>query len=67
MKILSSLPAAPEWLKVEPLKPRLVSSLGNNQKLDQGNPLSVLPDSVQESLRAGRAVDPREIVRVPTR
>lgn len=61
------MPAVPDWQKMEQAQPRLAGWSNVPQKLDQGNPLSVLPESVQESLLAGHVVALDDIVRTTRR
>ncbi len=65
MKVLSNVPTLAPWQKVEQVAPSLTA--WEPIKIDQGHPLSVLPDAVQDSLRAGFSVALERIVPVPQR
>lgn len=67
MKILSNLPAVPEWQVLQATAPEVSATSKTPVRLDLGNPLSVLPEHVQEQLRAGLRVEAKDIIRVPER
>lgn len=68
LKIISNTPDVPDWQKLQPASTADVVAWGQGPvELDLGNPLSVLPERVQEQLRAGLQVDAKDIVRVPER
>lgn len=67
MKILSSTLTMPKWQKAD--RPLFqVSSLPEPtpESLEQGLPMSVLPQTVQDDLRDGKPVDIRSAVPVPS-
>jgi hypothetical protein len=66
LKILSNMPAVPRWQEVKPGMKQPAFRSDHVFQIDLGNPLSVLPNRVQESLRAGLPVDQKDIVPVPT-
>jgi hypothetical protein len=65
LRVLSNLPVVAPWQKLEQGAPQPGFTTHLPFQVDLGHPLSVLPDAVQESLRQGQPVDPKDIVPVP--
>lgn len=67
MKILSSTLTMPKWQKADrPLFQASVLPEPAPESLEQGLPMSVLPQTVQDDLRDGKAVDISNAVPVPS-
>jgi hypothetical protein len=68
LRVLSNEQVLPAWQRQEVVRvPRQSESAAMMRPLELGNPMSVLPDAVQESLRSGQAVELRDIIPVPAR
>jgi hypothetical protein len=58
---------APQWQKLEPTPVKPGTTSVQDRSINSGHPLSVLPETVQDSLRAGKSVDLAHVVPVPNR